>query len=64
MPYTTENAPDYVKRQVAGKRLRQWVDVWNSAYARALRRGEDPSSAEGSAFAQAHAVAGVHRQEP
>lgn len=53
MPYTSESAPEYVRRQLLDKRLRQWVEVWNSAYARALQHGSNERVAEASAFAQA-----------
>jgi len=62
VPYTPDTAPDYVKRQLSGTRLRQWVDVWNSAYVRALEKGASHADAEASAFMQAHAVAGVRRR--
>lgn len=62
MPYTPQTAPAFVKAQLEGIKLRQWVDVWNSAHARCMAQGGSNTACEGRAFAQANAVAGVKRQ--
>lgn len=54
MPYSSAaDAPSYVPKS---KRA-QWVAVWNSAHAKALKDGKSAKDAEASAFAQANGVA-------
>lgn len=51
MPYASAaDAPSYVPK---AKRA-QWVAVWNSAHAKAIKDGKDAKGAEQSAFAQAN----------
>jgi hypothetical protein len=55
MPYASvSEVPDYVPES----KRKQWLEVWNSAYARAKKDGKEGKAAEQSAFAQANAVAG------
>jgi len=59
MPYgSTKEVPDYVP---ADKR-KQWMEVFNSAYAKAKKDGKSDKAAEASAFKQANAVAGPKSQ--
>lgn len=52
-PYTdTGQVPDYVPAD----KKKQWLEVWNSAYAKAKGDGESDKDAEASAFAQANGV--------
>src|SRR2546425_189149 len=54
MPYTnTEQVPGYVPASKA----RQWMDVWNSAFAKAILAGESKEDAEKQAFVAANKVA-------
>jgi hypothetical protein len=54
MPYASvKEVPDYV----SAAKKKQWLEVWNSAYKRALADGKSAKDAEASAFAQANAVA-------
>lgn len=55
MPYTVSNAPANVQKMSATKK-RQWVAIWNSAYARAKKAGKSDKEAEASAFKQANGV--------
>jgi hypothetical protein len=55
MPYTLENLPDNVKK-LSDKQRRQWMQVWNSAYARCTSDGKSKDTCESSAFAQANGV--------
>lgn len=48
------DVPDYVPDD----KKAQWKEVWNSAYAKALKDGKSKDEAEKSAFAQANGVAG------
>ena len=55
MPYASNSeVPSYVP---SGKKS-QWREVWNSAYAAAIKEGKSKEKAEESAFAQANGVAG------
>lgn len=62
MPYTPSDAPDYVRAQVSGTRLRQWCDVFNETYARCIANGRATADCESSSFAQANSVAGIRSQ--
>ncbi len=58
MPYSgpeDDRLPDHVKKMPAKKR-RQWVGVWNSAYARCKDDGGATDKCEGKAFRQANGV--------
>ena len=53
MPYdTVADVPDYVPAD----KKKQWLEVWNSAYKKALKDGKSKKDAEQSAFAQANGV--------
>ncbi|HVI09591.1 MAG TPA: hypothetical protein VND65_14980 [Candidatus Binatia bacterium] len=54
-PYASAaEVPDYVPEA----KRKQWMEVWNSAYERAKKKGMSDKDAEESAFAQANGVAG------
>ncbi len=60
MPYgSVKDVPDHVP---AAKR-KQWLEVFNSAYASAIDDGKNKDDAEGAAFAQANAVAGPNAEK-
>ena len=53
MPYKNPSeAPDNVPE----KKKAQWVEVFNSVYAKAIKDKKDPKDAEGEAFKQANGV--------
>jgi hypothetical protein len=59
MPYSAgndPNLPDRVKKLPSAKRKRQWVHIFNSAYAGCTRDGGDKKTCESKAFAQANGV--------
>lgn len=55
MPYKLDgaDAPDFIQKMPAKKR-RQWIRVWNSAFARC--QSEGGKDCEASAFKQANSV--------
>jgi hypothetical protein len=55
MPYTINNVPENVQKMSATKK-RQWVAIFNSAYARAKKNGKSDKEAETAAFKQANGV--------
>ena len=56
MPFSsTSDLPAFVKKMPA-KKQRQWMSVFNSAFAKAKKEGKSASDAESSAFAQANGV--------
>jgi hypothetical protein len=55
MPYSSTSE---VPKNVPPSKRKQWLEVWNSAYSRAIKEGKSKKEAESSAFAQANAVAG------
>lgn len=55
MPYSSVSD---VPGNVPKDKRKQWLEVFNSVYARAKEDGDDAKEAERSAFAQANAVAG------
>jgi hypothetical protein len=60
MPYdSVKDVPEYVPKA----KRRQWLKVFNSAYAAALKDGKGAKEAEQSAFAQANAVAGPNAEK-
>jgi hypothetical protein len=60
MPYSsTSEIPDYVPEA----KKKQWMEIWNSAYQRALDDGKPKADAEQSAFRQANGVAGPNSKE-
>lgn len=55
MPYSKPSeAPSYVPKA----KKKQWIAVWNSAYARAKKDGKSDKDSESAAFRQANGVAG------
>jgi hypothetical protein len=55
MPYSNvKEVPDYVPKENRA----QWREVWNGAYAAAIKDGKGKKEAEQSAFAQANSVSG------
>lgn len=55
MPYSSvKDVPDYVPKA----KRKQWLEVWNSAYKKALKDGKTPEEAESLAFAEANSVTG------
>jgi cell division protein FtsB len=60
MPYSSiSEVPSYVPQE----KRKQWLDVWNSAHAKAKKEGKSDKDAEASAFAQANGVAGPKSTE-
>jgi len=56
MPFSsTSDLPAFVKKMPA-KKQRQWMAVFNSAFAKATKEGKSTKDAESSAFAQANGV--------
>jgi hypothetical protein len=55
LPY---NSVSEVPANVPKDKRKQWLEVWNSAHARAVKDGKTSDEAERSAFAQANSVAG------
>ena len=54
MPYSKPSqAPDYIP----AKKKAQWVEVWNSVYAKAKKDKMSDADAEGKAFQYANGVA-------
>jgi len=54
MPYANvSEVPDYVPKA----KRKQWLEVWNSAYAAAKKEGKSDKDAESHAFAEANGVA-------
>ncbi len=53
MPYSKpSDAPDHVPAD----KKKQWIDIWNSAYKKALKDGLSKDEAESKAFAEANGV--------
>ena len=56
MPFSsTSELPSFVKKMPT-KKQRQWMAVFNSAFAKAKKEGKSKKDAESSAFAQANGV--------
>lgn len=55
MPYTKENLPENIQKLPDNKKS-QWLEVFNSAYAKAIKDKLSEKEAETSAFKQANAV--------
>lgn len=60
-PYSSvSEVPD----SVPSSKRKQWMEVWNSAYSKALKDGKSAKDAESSAFAQANGVVKESKSMP